>query len=85
MSAPPITVRGGFGPRTTGAYWDSLPVESRRRAHSAGRDLPAAVLADMLHIHPNTATRWVETAGGNWTNYAAIRVSHPEQVRGASS
>jgi len=49
------------------------------------RDLPAAVLADMLHIHPNTAIRWVETAGGNWTNYAAARVNLPTQVEGALS
>lgn len=49
------------------------------------RDLPAAVLTDMLHIHPNTAIRWVETAGGNWTNYAAARVNRPTQVEGAPS
>ncbi|MGH2701546.1 MAG: hypothetical protein ACRDJ2_07190 [Actinomycetota bacterium] len=35
--------------------------------------VPAAVLADMLGLHPNTATRWVELAGGNWAGYAAMR------------
>ena len=45
---------------------------SRRAAltHLAAR-LPAAVLADLLGIHPNTAVRWVRAAGGDWTSYAA--------------
>lgn len=33
----------------------------------------AAVIADMLGLHPNSATRWVELAGAKWTNYAAER------------
>jgi len=37
------------------------------------RDVPAAVLADMLGLHPTTAVRWVERAGRNWSNYAAVR------------
>jgi hypothetical protein len=36
--------------------------------------VPAAVLADMLNIAPSTAAKWVDWAGGNWTNYAAERV-----------
>lgn len=35
--------------------------------------VPAAVLADTLNLHPTTATRWVKTAGGDWTRYAAAR------------
>jgi hypothetical protein len=38
-------------------------------------ELPAAVIADMLGVHPNTATRWVELAGAKWTGYAADRLS----------
>jgi hypothetical protein len=33
--------------------------------------LPPAVLADLLHIAPTTAVRWVHQAGGDWTRYAA--------------
>ena len=33
--------------------------------------LPAAVLADLLNLHPTTAVRWMREAGGDWTRYAA--------------
>jgi hypothetical protein len=33
--------------------------------------LPAAVLADLLHLAPGTAVRWMREAGGDWTRYAA--------------
>ena len=33
--------------------------------------LPAAVIADLLHIAPTTAVRWVHQAGGDWNHYAA--------------
>jgi hypothetical protein len=33
--------------------------------------LPAAVLADLLHLTPGTAVRWVNNAGGDWSRYAA--------------
>lgn len=33
--------------------------------------LPAAVIADLLGIHPNTAVHWVHDAGGDWNRYAA--------------
>ena len=36
-------------------------------------DLPAAVLADFLGIHVNTAVRWVNYAGQDWTAYLAAR------------
>jgi hypothetical protein len=32
--------------------------------------LPAAVLAELLHLHPTTAVSWV-AAGGDWNTYAA--------------
>jgi hypothetical protein len=36
-------------------------------------DLPAAVLADLLGIHINTAVRWVTYARQDWTAYLAAR------------
>jgi hypothetical protein len=33
--------------------------------------LPAAVLADLLDLHPTTAVKWMHQAGGDWTRYAA--------------
>jgi hypothetical protein len=33
--------------------------------------LPAAVLADRLHLAPGTAVRWMHEAGADWTRYAA--------------
>jgi len=33
--------------------------------------LPAAVLADLLDLSPNTAVRWMRQAGGDWNNHAA--------------
>ncbi len=50
-----------------------VPTMSGRRSalmHLASR-LPAAVLAELLHIHPTTAVHWVATAGGDWSTYAA--------------
>ncbi len=36
-------------------------------------EVPASVLGDMLNLSPSTAAKWVEWAGGNWTNYVAHR------------
>lgn len=50
-----------------------IPTMAARRAalmHLASR-LPAAVLAEMLHLHPTTAVHWVAAAGGDWNTYAA--------------
>jgi hypothetical protein len=33
--------------------------------------MPEAVLADLLHLSPGTAVRWVHQAGGDWSRYAA--------------
>ena len=33
--------------------------------------LPAAILADPLGLHENTAAKWTNQAGGDWTRYAA--------------
>ena len=40
-------------------------------------ELPPAILASTLGIHPNTAARWSGTAGGNWTNYAPAGRARP--------
>jgi hypothetical protein len=34
-------------------------------------EVPAAVLAELLHLTPGTATRWTRDAGADWTRYAA--------------
>ena len=36
-------------------------------------DLPAAVLADLLGMHINTAVRWVKYVGRDWADYIAAR------------
>jgi hypothetical protein len=38
-------------------------------------DLPAAILADLLGLHVNTAVRWVTHARRDWTDYLAARVA----------
>jgi hypothetical protein len=47
--------------------------QAGRRAALAdlAAQLPAAVLADLLNLHPNTAVRWTQHAGGTWNTYAA--------------
>ena len=41
--------------------------------------LPAAVLADLLGLHHNTAAKWMHQAGGDWTRYAAELARRPHQ------
>jgi ribosomal protein L40E len=36
-------------------------------------ELPAAILADLLGMHINTATRWVKKTRRDWTSYLAAR------------
>jgi hypothetical protein len=38
-------------------------------------DLPAAILADLLGLHVNTAVRWVTYARRDWTDYLADRAA----------
>jgi len=40
-------------------------------------DLPAAVLADLLGLHINTAVRWVKRARRDWASYLAARAEAP--------
>lgn len=65
----PLTA-AGLGRRLRLLGIDAMPGRRSALLHLAGR-LPAAVLADLLNIAPTTAVRWVRTAGGDWTTYAA--------------
>jgi len=41
--------------------------------------LPAAVLADLLHIAPTTAVRWMRETGTDWNQYAAELITDHDQ------
>jgi hypothetical protein len=43
--------------------------------------LPAAVLADLLSLHINTAVRWVKRARRDWASYLAARAETPSTGR----
>lgn len=55
----------------------ALGIECRAARNAAllqlAGQLPAAVVADKLGVHPTTADRWVKLAGGDWARYAAQR------------
>jgi hypothetical protein len=50
-----------------------LPAKAGRRATliDLAAQIPAAVLADLLGLHPTTAVTWTHQAGGDWSRYAA--------------
>ena len=54
--------------RTLGIY--AMPGRRAALTDLAAK-LPAAVLADLLHLSPGTAVRWMHEAGGDWSRYAA--------------
>lgn len=60
----------------------ALGVPPRAARHAAmlqlAREVPAAVLADILGIAVGTATAWTARAGGTWHHYAAQRVRESE-------
>jgi hypothetical protein len=69
LPGQPLTAaRLGERLRTLGIH-----AQAGRRATltALATQLPAAVLADLLHLHPTTAVRWIRDAGGNWNRYAA--------------
>jgi hypothetical protein len=69
MPGRPITpARLGERLRALGIY-----AQTGRRAAllSLAAQLPAAVLADLLGLHPTTAAKWMHQAGGDWNRYAA--------------
>jgi integrase len=65
----PITPgRLGQRLRTLGIY----AMAGRRAALTdLAAQLPAAVLADLLHLAPGTAVHWMHEAGADWNRYAA--------------
>jgi hypothetical protein len=42
-------------------------------------DLPAAIMADLLGMHINTAIRWVNLAGRDWADYLAARAAEQDE------
>lgn len=48
----------------------ALPGRRATLTHLAAH-LPAAVLADLLNLTPDTAVRWIREVGADWTRYAA--------------
>ncbi|MBW0106383.1 hypothetical protein [Pseudonocardia sp. KRD291] len=59
-----------------------IPLRLSRNAallHLAA-ELPPIVLVDLLGIHPTTANRWSDAAGGRWMNYAAHRHSASSNI-----
>ena len=50
-----------------------IPTQAGRRTAltDLAAQLPAAVLADLLGLHPTTAVRWMHQAGADWNRYAA--------------
>ncbi len=67
---PPATTT--FGARLLHHGITPLPGRNTALATLAA-DLPAAVLADLLGLHPRTAVRWVRIAKRDWHTYLAQR------------
>ncbi|MBW3548670.1 MAG: hypothetical protein KY452_11110 [Actinobacteria bacterium] len=65
----PLTA-GHLGERLRRLGIGAMPGRRAALVHLAGQ-LPAAVLADLLHLAPTTAVGWVRAAGGDWNTYAA--------------
>jgi hypothetical protein len=61
-----------------------IPVRAGRRAAltDLAARLPAAVLADLLGLHPGTAVHWMREAGADWTRYAAELARDPNHKQG---
>ena len=60
----------GLGQRLRRLGIPTMPSRRAALMHLASR-LPAAVLAESLHLQPATAVRWVAASGGDWNHYAA--------------
>lgn len=43
-------------------------------AHIAA-SMPAAVVADLLGVHPGTASAWAKATGRTWADYTAHRIT----------
>jgi hypothetical protein len=46
--------------------WAGVPLDE------LAREVPPTILADLLGLTPETADKWRQHAGGNWTTYAPI-------------
>lgn len=84
FSAPALPTRWLFPGLQTGRPFTAAQLGARLRRlgiePQAGRrgalshlaaSMPAAVLAGVVDLTPNTAVRWVGTTGGDWNRYAA--------------
>jgi hypothetical protein len=60
----------GLGQRLRRIGIPTMPGRRAALLHLASH-IPAAVLAEILHLQPTTAVRWVAAAGGDWSTYAA--------------
>ena len=71
-------------PATLGERLRALGIYAQTSRRAALLDLaaqlPAAVLADLLGLHENTAAKWMHQAGGDWSRYAAELARHPHQT-----
>ena len=47
-------------------------------------EVPAAFLADLLGISSQTAVRWAQASGGEWTNYVATTTRQRAADSGAA-
>jgi hypothetical protein len=62
-------------PRAVSTRLQRLGIQPRAMRQAAliqlAAEIPPAMLAGILGIHPTTAVKWTRLAGGNWTTYAA--------------
>jgi hypothetical protein len=66
-------------PRALSNRLRRLGIHARAMRHAAliqlAAQIPPALLAGILGIHPTTAVKWTNLSGGNWSRYAAIRAA----------
>jgi hypothetical protein len=62
-------------PRAVSTRLQRLGIQPRAMRQAAliqlAAEIPPAMLAGILGIHPTTAVKWTRLAGGSWTTYAA--------------
>ena len=68
-------------PRAVSTRLQRLGIQPRAMRQAAliqlAAEIPPAMLAGLLGIHPTTAVKWTRLGGGNWTTYAATRFRQP--------
>lgn len=68
-------------PRAISTRLQRLGIQPRAMRQAAliqlAAEIPPAMLAGILGIHPTTAVKWTKLAGGDWTNYVASRAPGP--------